>query len=1337
MSRTAPKMVVTLSGNTQISTAQYKFGSSSIHLDGTGDYITVTDNGNFDFGTNDFTIEWWQRLDALDRFAIDFRGGASASNKILLYSYQYDGSADDLYLYTTANRISATNSGLTANQWQHIALVRSSGTTKLYIDGTQQGSSYTDNNNYNHNEMRIWHNSIGAENYTPAGYIDEYRVSNSARYTSNFSVPTARFEDDANTVFHLQGDGANQSTDIQDTSPPYFEAGYFEQGYFEGSLSAAQTHDVSATLSCSFTISTEQVSNYFVPGYFQDGYFEGSITLAQTQAQTHEGAATLSASFTQSTAGTKILTGAATLSASFTQTTDIEKILLLNEGLEASFSVSSQGARTRTTAITMTSSFGVSEAQPTRIKQMSATIGSALSATMTVSALKNHTAVLSSAVSFTATAVKNASNTTALANIISLSLQGDRTRTIASTLTSSFSHTTQANKTTDTSISQSAQSTQTTSGDRIRFGASTQSGTFTLSCSTGLTFNVGFTTSSIGGSTGLDAVVSQSTTISRTAGASATLAGAFSPSITTDVLIQNSATLSVESTVFVSKRVGRQILENWQEYYLDQNNSNALVTGDISEVAFATDTKSGRGETYSLEIENKFPYTIGQTSPPATRAVGRSGLISEQIKRLQFSDNDVYVSFWCKPEGTQPTVNGGNVIFGLTDSNNAIATHFDDVSGNPSTYLGIGTYGGTWKAKIHKGPGSGASKYVTLSGGNVSTTSWQRVQFWTDYANSTVYFRVGNTLASGSGVISTTNNARWTLFNCLTATTNKKQIYFDNLMIRYGDLSVPSNSTGYPESFQGVVNGVSQFRETPDSTTVANLRFENNLDNDLAETLDGEATLASTASIQTSLTYANATGSATMSATASLSCLAETFLSASSTQNAQATISVTSLRIKPLISALTSTTTISATPSITRTVSSTQSSVASLSCAISLTKQGAADFDAINTQLTAASKIGDFLMAFDIRFTKSITAQKTTDITTTLGTSFTQTANVIKNIDEIVNLSSAFTQSTQGDRIRFGVSTQSVTASLTCSAVETDDFTADFTVTASLSCEIGPLRSTGAELSSTLTSDITAVKTTDVSGTFTTAFTQTTDGQAGLFSDAELDSAFSLSLTPSVTRTFEVDFDAINTQVTVAARTAAFFINHDVIASMTTVNSRQRNTSASLGSVASISTTVLRIKQLSANITATASIEAKGVTQAESESAMSSDFSQTTTPVKTVSAQANLQSDNAFALTALVARGGDIDLISTTSVQASADRRRNTSATKTVVVSISTNAGKQVDGAASISTTVTMSTDFIVIHTTDTVYVIPAETREFSIKTETRDITIDAEDREHKVLRLI
>ena len=96
---------------------------------------------NLDFGTGDFTIEWFNYLTSLDRFAVDLRNGSNGA-KILLYSYPSDGSADDLYLYVnSANRITASNV-LSANQWQHIALCRESGTTSLYVDGTQVGSTY-------------------------------------------------------------------------------------------------------------------------------------------------------------------------------------------------------------------------------------------------------------------------------------------------------------------------------------------------------------------------------------------------------------------------------------------------------------------------------------------------------------------------------------------------------------------------------------------------------------------------------------------------------------------------------------------------------------------------------------------------------------------------------------------------------------------------------------------------------------------------------------------------------------------------------------------------------------------------------------------------------------------------------------------------------------------------------------------------------------------------------------------------------------------------------------------------------------------------------------------
>ena len=206
-------MNVIANGDAQLSNAQYKFRTGtrggSIYMDGTGDYLSMDDNSdsNLDFGTNDFTIEWFQYLTSLDRFAIDMRDGSNGA-KILLYSYQNDGSASDLYLYVNSgNRITATGC-LSANTWQHIALVRESSTTTLYVDGSQVGSTYSDSNNYQHTELLIWENSLSAGNYTPPGYVDEFRISDTARYSgASLTVPTSAFTQDNNTRLLLHGDG--------------------------------------------------------------------------------------------------------------------------------------------------------------------------------------------------------------------------------------------------------------------------------------------------------------------------------------------------------------------------------------------------------------------------------------------------------------------------------------------------------------------------------------------------------------------------------------------------------------------------------------------------------------------------------------------------------------------------------------------------------------------------------------------------------------------------------------------------------------------------------------------------------------------------------------------------------------------------------------------------------------------------------------------------------------------------------------------------------------------------------------------------------------------------
>ena len=84
-----------------------------------------------------------------------------------------------------------------ANNWIHIAVVRSgTGTNniKAYINGTQTGTGKTSNNDL------IGKVNIGTELYNGAGawftqgYIQDFRVSSIARYTANFTPPTAELQ---------------------------------------------------------------------------------------------------------------------------------------------------------------------------------------------------------------------------------------------------------------------------------------------------------------------------------------------------------------------------------------------------------------------------------------------------------------------------------------------------------------------------------------------------------------------------------------------------------------------------------------------------------------------------------------------------------------------------------------------------------------------------------------------------------------------------------------------------------------------------------------------------------------------------------------------------------------------------------------------------------------------------------------------------------------------------------------------------------------------------------------------------------------------------------------
>lgn len=173
-------------GDTKTSTAVTKFSPyASTYFDGSGDYLKFPANQSTVFGTGDFTVEAWINVPNTSQI-----GGIAG-----LYTgggWNFQLRANTIYWGNSDTAISST-AFTTTNTWTHVAVCRSGTSLRTFINGTQSGSTVTDSTNYS----VVSQLTIGAISTAPTwpflGYIQDVRVTKSARYTSNFSVPTASF----------------------------------------------------------------------------------------------------------------------------------------------------------------------------------------------------------------------------------------------------------------------------------------------------------------------------------------------------------------------------------------------------------------------------------------------------------------------------------------------------------------------------------------------------------------------------------------------------------------------------------------------------------------------------------------------------------------------------------------------------------------------------------------------------------------------------------------------------------------------------------------------------------------------------------------------------------------------------------------------------------------------------------------------------------------------------------------------------------------------------------------------------------------------------------------
>jgi hypothetical protein len=206
---------VAVAGNAKLSIVQKKFGVSSLSLDGSGDYISLTSQPDFNFGTDDFTIEGWfyPTASGTYRTLFDLRTATPTDGGGIIIGIN---NLDQLYFYYNFGfRIGAAGS-VPLNQWSHIALSRVSGVTRAYVNGAQIGADYVDTNNYAQRPVRIGADPSG--NYAFTGFVDDVRITKGiGRYSgTTFFTPTSALTGDTSTVLLLHFNGANLSTTILD-----------------------------------------------------------------------------------------------------------------------------------------------------------------------------------------------------------------------------------------------------------------------------------------------------------------------------------------------------------------------------------------------------------------------------------------------------------------------------------------------------------------------------------------------------------------------------------------------------------------------------------------------------------------------------------------------------------------------------------------------------------------------------------------------------------------------------------------------------------------------------------------------------------------------------------------------------------------------------------------------------------------------------------------------------------------------------------------------------------------------------------------------------------------
>jgi hypothetical protein len=188
-----------------------KWGFGAVGMHGAGSYIKIDPTSDFDFGTDDFSIDFWARLADAQRphlfaMAADSGGSPDPDNLFSVERANSQGPAISFRLHYRVggedllSAVSPLISGMVVDSFHHFAIVREGATLSLYVNGIAKIAADAGDVNEAPRDIdcSTWKTYIGASFETGVfvtgdAQIDEFRVQAEAVWSADFSVPTGPY----------------------------------------------------------------------------------------------------------------------------------------------------------------------------------------------------------------------------------------------------------------------------------------------------------------------------------------------------------------------------------------------------------------------------------------------------------------------------------------------------------------------------------------------------------------------------------------------------------------------------------------------------------------------------------------------------------------------------------------------------------------------------------------------------------------------------------------------------------------------------------------------------------------------------------------------------------------------------------------------------------------------------------------------------------------------------------------------------------------------------------------------------------------------------------------